>query len=48
MIADAMGPFAHSAANTNDNKKETSTQRIAGDVIYLVPEQTVLLLSQSN
>lgn len=43
-----MGPLAHRAANTSDNKKEISTQRIAGYVIYLVPEQIVLLLSQSN
>lgn len=48
MTANAVGPFAHGAANTSDNKKETSTQRIAGYVIYLVPEQIVLLLNQSN
>lgn len=43
-----MGLFSRSAANTSDNKKEISPQRIAGYVIYLVPEQIVLLLSQSN
>ncbi|RMC10239.1 hypothetical protein DUI87_13041 [Hirundo rustica rustica] len=31
-IANAMGLFAHGAANASDNKKETWTQRIAGAV----------------